>query len=385
MKLTGRKELLKIIKERIEKNGSISFRDFMDMALYYPELGYYTSPKVKIGGYGDFYTASELDRAFGELLAKQFIQIYNEKVKERPFQIVELGAGKGYLAYDILNYLKSKYSEIFNDVKYTIIEKSPYHIEVQREILKDFENVEWIQDIIDFEDESINGVIFSNELFDSFPVHLIRKIKGKIYEVYITLEDEDNVKEILKDANDDIIRYIEELNINIPEGMQTEINLDAKDYIQKIGKKLNKGYVITIDYGYPSYELYKPYRMRGTLLCYHKHKYSENFYENVGLQDITSHVNFSALKYYGKIAGLEFLGFTDQAHFLTNLGLLDILNELQQRDDYESYERINRLKSLVLPKGMGEKFKVLVQYKNIENPDIKGLEILPYQSERFKL
>ena len=385
MKLTGRKELIKVIKDRINKNGSISFRDFMDMALYYPELGYYTSPKVKIGGYGDFYTASELDRAFGELLAKQFKQIYNEKVKERPFQIVEIGAGKGYLAYDILNYLINSNPEVLKNTRYIIIEKSPYHIDIQKEILKDFENVEWIQDIIDFEDESINGVIFSNELFDSFPVHLIRKINGKIYEVFITVDDEDNVKEVLKDANEDIIRYIDELNIKILEGMQTEINLDAKDYIQKIGKKLNKGYVITIDYGYPSAELYKPYRMRGTLLCYHKHKYSENFYENVGLQDITSHVNFSALKYYGRLAGLEFLGFTDQAHFLTNLGLLDILNELQQRDDYESYERINRLKSLVLPKGMGEKFKVLVQYKNVKNPDIKGLEILPYQSERFRL
>ncbi len=385
MKLTGRKELIKVIKDRINKNGSISFRDFMDMALYYPELGYYTSPKVKIGGYGDFYTASELDRAFGELLAKQFIEIYNEKVKERPFQIVEIGAGKGYLAYDILNYLRNNNSEVFENTRYIIIEKSPYHIDIQKEVLKDFKNVEWIQDIIDFEDESINGVIFSNELFDSFPVHLIRKINGKIYEVFIIVDDKDNVKEILKDANEEILRYIKELNINIPDGMQTEINLDAKDYIQKIGKKLNKGYVITIDYGYPSAELYKPYRMRGTLLCYHKHKYSENFYENVGLQDITSHVNFSALKYYGKLAGLEFLGFTDQAHFLTNLGLLDILNELQQRDDYESYERINRLKSLVLPKGMGEKFKVLVQYKNVKKPDIKGLEILPYQSERFRL
>ncbi len=385
MKLTGRKELIKVIKDRINKNGSISFRDFMDMALYYPELGYYTSPKVKIGGYGDFYTASELDRAFGELLAKQFIQIYNEKVKERPFQIVEIGAGKGYLAYDILNYLRNNNPEVFKNTKYIIIEKSPYHIDIQKEVLKDFKNVEWIQDIIDFEDESINGVIFSNELFDSFPVHLIRKINGKIYEVFITVDDDNNVKEVLKEANEEIIRYIDELNIKILEGMQTEINLDAKDYIQKIGKKLNKGYVITIDYGYPSAELYKPYRMRGTLLCYHKHKYSENFYENVGLQDITSHVNFSALKYYGSLVGLEFLGFTDQAHFLTNLGLLDILNELQQRDDYESYERINRLKSLVLPKGMGEKFKVLVQYKNVKSPDIKGLEILPYQSERFRL
>ncbi len=384
MKLTGKPELIKVIKDRIKNEGKISFRDFMDMALYYPELGYYTSPKEKIGGFGDFFTASELDKAFGELLGKQFVEIY-EKLNVKPFQIVEIGAGKGLLAHDILKFLKENYPDVYKNSQYILIEKSPYHIKIQKEILKDFEIVKWVQDIIDFEDSSIQGIVFSNELFDSFPVHLIRKINGKIYEVFISVNEKDEVEEVLVEAGEDIKRYIKELNINIPEGMQTEINLDAKDYIQKIGKKLKKGYVITIDYGYPSAELYKYYRMRGTLLCYYKHKYSENFYENVGLQDITSHVNFSALAYYGKIAGLETTGFTDQAHFLTNLGLMDIFAALQEKGDLESYERLNRLKTLVLPKGMGEKFKVLVQHKNVENPNIKGLEILPYQNERYVL
>lgn len=384
MKLTGKDQLVSIIKDRIKKEGEISFRDFMDMALYYPELGYYTSPEEKIGGHGDFYTASELDRAFGELLGKQFAEIYT-KIGEENFKIVEIGAGKGYLAFDILKFLQENYPEVFKNTTYTIIEKSPYHIKTQKELLSVFENVEWVQDIIDFDDESITGVVFSNELFDSFPVHLIRKIKGKIYEVFIKVDEENNVQETLKEASEEILRYMEQLKINIPEGMQTEINLDAVDYIQKIGKKLKKGFVITIDYGYPSAELYKPYRMRGTLMCYYRHRYSENFYENVGMQDITSHVNFSALKYYGMIAGLDFTGFTDQAHFLTNLGLMEIFEKLQEKNDYESFERLNRLKTLVLPKGMGEKFKVLVQHKNIKDPSIKGLDMLPYMSDRYRL
>ncbi|WP_457636461.1 class I SAM-dependent methyltransferase [Persephonella sp.] len=384
MKLTGKDQLVSIIKDRIKKEGEISFRDFMDMALYYPELGYYTSPEEKIGGHGDFYTASELDRAFGELLGKQFAEIYT-KIGEENFKIVEIGAGKGYLAFDILKFLQENYPEVFKNTTYTIIEKSPYHIKTQKELLSVFENVEWVQDIIDFDDESITGVVFSNELFDSFPVHLIRKIKGKIYEVFIKVDEENKIQETLKEASEEILRYMEQLKINIPEGMQTEINLDAVDYIQKIGKKLKKGFVITIDYGYPSAELYKPYRMRGTLMCYYRHRYSENFYENVGMQDITSHVNFSALKYYGMIAGLDFTGFTDQAHFLTNLGLMEIFEKLQEKNDYESFERLNRLKTLVLPKGMGEKFKVLVQHKNIKDPSIKGLDMLPYMSDRYRL
>ncbi len=384
MKLTGKPELVEVIKKRIKEEGAISFRDFMDMALYYPELGYYTSRKDKIGGYGDFFTSSELDKAFGQLLAKQFAQIFSN-LKDKDFSIVEIGAGKGYLAYDILSYLKDTYPDVYHNIKYILIEKSPYHIQIQKEILSEFENVAWLMDISDFEDESITGIVFSNELFDSFPVHLIRKKNGKIYEIFITLDQDENIIEVEKEPSIQILEYLSELKINIPEGMTTEINLDAKDYIQKIGKKLKKGYVITIDYGYPSKELYKPYRMRGTLLCYYKHRYSENFYENVGLQDITSHVNFSALKYYGEKVGLQTLGFTDQAHFLTNLGLMEIIADLQQKDDFSSFERLNRLKTLVLPKGMGEKFKVLVQYKNVKDPQIKGLEILPYQSDRFIL
>ena len=384
MKLTGKEELIKIIKDRIKQENGLSFRDFMDIALYYPELGYYTSKEQKIGGYGDFFTSSELDKAFGNLLAEQFVEIFN-KLNTENFKIVEIGAGKGYLAHDILEHLKNKYPEIYKRLNYTIIEKSPYHIEIQKTILKEFDVVEWKQDIIDFQDESIEGIIFSNELFDAFPVHMIRKKNNKIYEVYIQMKNEDEVEETEREPSKEILDYIEELKIEIPEGMTTEINLDAVDYIQKIGKKLKKGYVITVDYGYPSKELYKEYRKRGTLLCYYRHKYSENYYENVGMQDITAHVNFSALYHFGKKSGLELTGFTDQAHFLSNLGLMEIIMELQEKGDFESYERINRLKTLVLPKGMGEKFKVLIQHKNVKNPEIKGLEIVPYQSDRFRL
>ena len=383
-KLTGNKELIDIIKNKIKQEGAISFRDFMDMALYYPELGYYTSDKSKIGEKGDFFTASELDEAFGALLAKQFAEIFN-KLNSKNFKIVEIGAGKGYLAYDILNNLKKHYPDVYKNSEYILIEKSPYHIQNQKQILSGFENTKWIQDIVDFEDGSIEGVIFSNELFDAFPVYLIRKKNNQIFEIYLSLDEEENLIEIEKPARKEILDYLDELNIDLPEGMTTEINLDAKEYIQKIGRKLKRGYVITVDYGYPSKELYKYYRMKGTLLCYYKHRYSENYWENVGYQDITSHVNFSALKHFGEKTGLETIGFTDQAHFLTSLGLMDIFAELQEKGDFKSYERLNRLKTLILPKGMGEKFKVLVQSKNIKEPQIKGLEISPPQTDRYKL
>ncbi len=381
MKLTGKKELVDIILDEIRKREGVSFRDFMDFALYYPSLGYYTSNKEKIGGYGDFFTSSELDPVFGQLLAKQFYEIYQKYFKNKKIYVVEIGSGKGLLAYDVLNEIRNKYTDFYRNLEFVSIEKSLYHLKSQQEILKDF-NVKWYESIEHLED--VEGIIYSNELFDALPVHLIRKVKGQIYEIYLT-EKNGKIVEELREPIKEILDYLEVLNIDITEGMTTEINLIGVDLIQKIGQKLREGFVFTIDYGYPSKELYKPYRMRGTLLCYYKHTYNENYYENVGLQDITSHVNFSSLVYYGKKSGLNFTGFTDQAHFLINLGLADVMMELQEKGDYKSYERLNRLKTLILPKGMGEKFKILIQHKNIENPDLSGLKILPPQNDRYKI
>ena len=382
MQLTGKEKLIDIIKQKIKQQGAISFKDFMEMALYYPNLGYYTSEKEKIGGFGDFYTSSELDPAFGNLLARQFNEIYEKYFKDQKFQIVEIGSGKGYLAYDVLSYIKDNYPNLYKNLEFISVEKSAYHRDFQSKLLKDFENIKFYEDL-----ESVNnitGIIYSNELFDALPINLIRKVDGEIFEVYITVINE-KVKEVLRKPSEEILSYLKDLSIDLPDGMTTEINLMAKNLIQDIGKRLNKGFVFTVDYGYPSKELYKPYRMRGTLICYYKHTYNENFYQNVGLQDITSHVNFSALVFYGKQVGLDFVGFTDQAHFLISLGLMDIFLQLQEKGDYRSYERLNRLKTLILPKGMGEKFKVLIQSKNIENPNISGLKNLPYESDRYKI
>lgn len=381
MKLSGKKELIDIILNDIKKRGGISFKDFMDYALYYPSLGYYTCDKEKIGGYGDFFTSSELDPVFGQLLAKQFNEIYLNYFKGKKIKLVELGSGKGVLAFDILNEIKTNYPEFYENLEFISVEKSPFHIQHQQKVLNGF-NVKWLESIEDLED--IEGIVYSNELFDALPVHLIKKKNGKIYEIYLNEKDGEIVEE-LREISEDVLTYIKELKIDIPEGMTTEVNLLAKDLIQTIGQKLKKGFVFTVDYGYPSKELYKPYRMKGTLLCYYKHTYNENFYENIGFQDITSHVNFSALVYYGKKAGLEFTGFTDQAHFLINLGLGDIMIQLQEKGDSKSFERINRLKTLILPKGMGEKFKILIQHKNIKNPILSGLKIIPPQNDRYKI
>lgn len=382
MKLTGRQELIKVLLERIEKDGDISFRDFMEVALYYPKYGYYTSDRSKIGGLGDYYTASELDPIFGQILARQFIEIYNQHFSKGSMDIVEIASGKGYLLHDLIKYLRENHIDIYDNLNIYSVEKSQYHLDLQRKVLKDFEKVKFYQDISDL--PQVDGIIYSNELFDAIPTNLIEVEDGKVYEIYIAIEDGE-VVQLKKEPSKEIVDYIRELNIKLPENFTTEINIDAVNLYLTIAGKLKRGFIFTIDYGYPSSELYKPYRNRGTLICYYRHTYNENYYQNVGLQDITSHVNFSALHHFGEKAGLKTIGFTDQAHFFISLGLMEELNKLYEASDYKSYERANRLKTLVLPKGMGEKFKVLIQAKDVKDVDLKGLELLPPPTDRYRL
>lgn len=382
MELSGKPELVEYIKSLINQKGAISFEEFMTIALYHPDYGYYTSQKPKIGGFGDYFTASELDPIFGQLLAKQFVEIYHQFYSGSDIDVVEIGSGKGYLLHDVVRTIKEQHPDVFLNINFFSVEKSSYHRQLQTEVLKEFKNIHFLEDVSSL--PQIQGIIYANELFDAIPTHMVRKREGKIWEVYITVE-KGQVVEVEKTPSEEVLSYIDELKIDIPEGMTTEINTGAAELIQEIGKKLDGGFVFTVDYGYPSAELYKPYRNRGTIICYYRHTYNENYYQNVGMQDITSHVNFSALAHYGKKAGLEVVGFTDQAHFLINLGLAEELNRLYENGDYRSYERANRLKTLVLPKGMGEKFKVLVQSKNITNPKLTGLKLLPPQTDRYKL
>lgn len=364
-------DLVKIIAEEIKRRGPISFRDFMEMALYYPGLGYYTSPGEKIGKEGDYYTSPHLSPLFGEMIGKQILEMGGFLGKGE-FTIVEMGAGKGLLASDILNFFKKEDYIFYTNLKYHIIEISSWLKEKQREALKDH-SVLWYKNLDEL-NSGIKGVFISNELVDSFPVHRVIMENNRLREIFIDWIDGRFVEIIDNPSNHSLEAYFEELGIKLLEGYRTEINLDALEWIERIGKILEKGFVITIDYGYLSEELYQSYRSRGTLLCYYRHTTSEDPYIRIGYQDMTSHVNFSALIHWGKKKGLGFTGFTDQAHFLINIGIEDYLKTLASESmDYKEYLRkMLPIKTLLMP-GMGETFKVLIQHKDIERPSLKGL------------
>lgn len=342
------------------KEGPLSFRDFMEMVLYYPKLGYYTSEGDKFGVKGDYYTSPNLTPLFGIMIAKQLEEMWS-LLGRAPFTIVEYGAGTGTLCRAILSYLKNN-DALYGQLKYCIIERSHTMREKEKELLS--EKVTWHDSIADI--GAVNGCILSNELFDNFPVYQAVML-NELMEICVDYKT--GFIEVLRPAKQALKGYLAELNITLPRGFRTEINLDAIDWIRNIAPILKSGYILTIDYGFPSDELYQQHRRDGTLVCYNKHKINDNPYKDIGEQDITAHVNFSALHHWGVENGIECSGFTDQAHFLQALGFKEYLMNVGNPQDFE--KGLFLIKTLLMD--MGTKYKVFIQQKNAPKHELTGL------------
>jgi SAM-dependent MidA family methyltransferase len=366
------------IQNKLEKK--ITFAEYMELALYHAEAGYYSSGKAQIGKDGDFFTSSSLGEDYGELLAEQFVDMWQIMGRPQPFYLVEMGAGLGFLAQDILSFLETKYPSFFTNLKYVIIEKSLLLISKQKDLLNKYlERISW-QTWEDIPANSVVGCCFSNELIDAFPVHKVTITNGNLQEIYVTVS-EFKFGEIIDHISTDKLReYFELVKVNLPsqdypEGYQTEVNLAALDWLNLVNDKLKTGYILTIDYGYPAAKYYHPQRYQGTLKCYYQHRHHNDPYLNIGCQDITAHVDFTALENYGEMLGLTKVGYTQQGMFLMALGLGDRLDQLRNNTQNlsELLSRRDSLHQLIDPTGLGG-FGVLIQGKNIsENVTLKGL------------
>ena len=325
--------LVEHLRSKIQQTGPISFADYMEEVLYDPQFGYYSSLRIPIGAEGDYYTSSDLDPIFGKLLAKKF-----ERMAEGfdSFTLVELGAGKGSLARHILEHRR---------FPYRILERSLAMREYQREALKGFD-IQWIDEL----PRGIRGCIFSNEFFDALPVHRVVRRGGALKELYVTEEFAEVEGELRQP-----------LSLPIEESQIADINLEARSWVRRIGESLERGYHLAIDYGYLRDVFYA--QPHGTLMCYWRHQAVEDPYIRIGEQDITAHVNFSDLMEEGALAGLETQSFQTQMDFLIELGILNEIQQLAEAGDAASLQRLLRMKKLILPPGMGERFKVLVQRK----------------------
>lgn len=352
-----KEDLIVKIKERIASEGPVTFETFMDMALYYPGLGYYMSGQERIGPAGDFYTSSHLHPVFGWALSLQINEMREILGRPDEFTIVEIGAGKGYLAEGITDYIHRELRWEGN-WRYIIVERNPETMLHQQGVIDKTEgHIEW-RSSIDELDEFV-GCVISNELLDSFPVHLIEMYNGP-HEVYLSWGKE-GLREVKgAPGSTELSDYIERYRVPTIKSYRTEVNLRIKDLLRDITGKLPEGFIIMIDYGYPSWEYYAEERNRGTLICYYRHGISENPYENIGNQDITAHVNFTFLRDSAADLNVESIGYCPQGTFLISTGIDGLITEGLKTGTILQGE-IPKIKGLLL--GMGESHKVMVQYK----------------------
>ncbi|MEG4486557.1 class I SAM-dependent methyltransferase [Microcoleus sp. D2_18a_B4] len=396
-------DLCALIGERIAATPQqrITFAEYMDWALYHPQHGYYNSDRPSIGKQGDFITSSHWGADFAEVLADQFVEMWEFLVsgaleEDRPFNfaIVEMGAGRGNFAENVLQYLQRQHPDFFHILEYIIIEVSPGLQAEQRQTLADIKCVKWCNwdEIVN---NSIVGCFFSNELVDALPVHQFILEEGQVREIYVAAETPKNEQEEIKFvevvgevSTPKIAEYLDLVGIDLSasvygDGYRSEVNLAALDWMSTVAQKLQRGYLLTIDYGYPAHRYYNPRRREGTLQCYYRHRYHSNPYINVGRQDLTAHVNFTALERQGELCGLDVVGFTQQALFLMALGLGDRIASLSTNDaevlDVATFlRRREALHQLIDPMGLGG-FGVLVQSKGLREEEkgriLKGLMV----------
>jgi len=376
--VTAAEELKARIAREIDAGGPISFARFMERALYEPEIGYYTGPREKIGQKGDFYTSLDVHPVFGRLIGVQVAEMA-ESLPDGPFTVVEMGAGKGLLAYDVLREIRERFPDLLGRLTYRVVEVSPPMVRRQQALLREFaDRITWHERLEEI--DPVQGVFVSNELVDALPHHQVVMTGDGLMEVFVTCT-KGRFSEVLRlPSTPALAAYLEALGLTLPEGYRTEISLAAPDWMRTVAGRLARGYVLTVDYGYPADVYYRPDRATGTFLCHHAHKVSEDPYARIGEQDMTAHVDFTSLARAGREAGLNPLGLTDQGHFLVGLGVGERMAAVLERDggDPSTSDEFRAMRRLMDPLGMGKTFKVLVQEKGVDSPRLSGLQFAAY-------
>jgi SAM-dependent MidA family methyltransferase len=375
-------ELVEIVCDRIKNSPQqqITFAEYMELVLYHSQHGYYASSESRISAGGDFLTSPHLADDFGEMLAIQLYQMWQVVGSPQVFKIVEMGAGQGLLAAQILDYSSQVYPDFFRSIDYLIIEIAPAMLSVQQVRLKDLP-VRWC-DWHEIIDRSIVGCFLSNELIDALPVHQVIVSQDQLQEVYLTLADDSSsifTEKIDCLSTDRLEHYWQLNNINLLNGKyavghRTEVNLAGLGWLEQVSKKLQRGYIISIDYGYTADRYYNPIRSQGTLQCYYQHAYHNDPYINIGNQDLTAHVDFTAVQNQGELLGLQTVGFIQQGMFLMALGLGERIASISSSGgDLQSLlHRRQNLHQLIDPMGLG-KFGVLIQSQGLTPEEQKIL------------
>jgi len=352
--------LAHIFSEIKHHGGKIPFAKYMDLALYTPGLGYYSGGMQKFGMHGDFVTAPELSALFSKCLARQCQEIL-ENLGDG--DILEIGAGSGQMAADILLAL-TKANALPN--YYYILELSADLKKRQQEKIatlcpRFFNRVVWLETLPLFD---FKGVILANEVLDAMPVHQFHIHQNILHEVEVTVQDEKLQHQISPTNNPHLLAHYH--SQTWPTEYTSEINLHLKPWIMSLSDILKSGVILIIDYGFPQHEYYHPQRSMGTLMCHYRHYAHHDPFLYPGLQDITAHVDFTAIAEAASEIALDVLGYTSQAAFLFDTELMTLVEPYNATTDKEIIIRNHAIQTLTSPAEMGELFKVIALGRNFE-------------------
>ncbi|MDD5241017.1 MAG: SAM-dependent methyltransferase [Sulfuricella sp.] len=346
-----------LIQRDIEANdGWIPFSRFMELALYAPGLGYYSAGMNKFGSSGDFVTAPEISALFGRSLARQAAQILTETRGD----ILETGAGLGRLAFDLLTEL-GQLDQL--PKRYFILEISADLRQRQQRLLAPFApRVTWLDAL----PASFSGLILGNEVLDAMPVDLVAWREDGVYQRGVTWENGEFQWHERKLASGELFDHA--VKLTLPPGIVSEIGLAARGFIASLAGMLEKGVILMLDYGFGQSEYYHPQRETGTLMCHYRHHAHDDPFTLPGLQDITAHVDFTAIAEAGLSHGLDLLGYTNQAYFLLNCGITDLLARASPEQTNTYLPLAAQAQKLLNPAEMGELFKAIALGKGMDVP-----------------
>jgi SAM-dependent MidA family methyltransferase len=359
--------LAELIADRVRRFGPITFAEYMRECLYHPVHGYYSKAESK--RFADYYTSVDVHPIFARLLARRFAEMWESLGRPNEFALVEAGAGVGRFATQVLDFCEAKLPDFHGVLRYVAVERSASRREQAATAARPHAAAGRFTASAEVPGRIAAGCFFSNELVDALPVHRVVMDGGSLKEILVDFRDGRFVDLVAPVSTCAINEYFAAQGVALCEDQHAEAGLEACDWISEVGRRLARGYVLTIDYGHPASDLFNDQHMRGTLLAYQNHRASEEFYASPGMQDLTAHVNFSALESWGKRSGLETAGFTSQTAFLLALGQGNEFADLYDEGQTESQRTKARLqlKTLIHPEGMGERFQVLIQRKGVDN------------------
>jgi SAM-dependent MidA family methyltransferase len=356
--------LEELLAQRIRRYGPIPFADFMRECLYHPVHGYYSRPESQ--RFTDYYTSVDVHPIFGRLLARKFAWMWEQLEHPKEFVLAEAGAGVARLAQHILDFCEASLPEFYGVLRYVAVERSASRREQAARRSQRHLAAGRLRISPEIPATIPAGCVFSNELIDALPVHRVFIRDGTMEEIFLGCKDREFVDVIAPASTCAINEYFAAQGVTLNEGQHAEAGLEACDWIREVGRRIERGFVLTIDYGHRATELFDERHMRGTLLAYREHCVSEDLYALPGKQDLTAHVNFTALETWGRRAGLETIEFVSQTAFLLALGQPNEFADLYDpgQDETEQIHARLQLKTLIHPEGMGERFQVLVQRKS---------------------